>query len=130
LLEEPFFFCKVKLMKPFTKEKNTNFTKNINYSVAFNRQELNLILRVYGKMVALGEWRDYGISMLKDVSIFSVYKHASECPIILIEKNPKLSKKQGIYSVIAMDGRILKRGNDLDRVLKLFGPKLMRIVKS
>ena len=68
--------------------------------------------------------------MLKDVSIFSVYKHASECPIILIEKNPKLSKKQGIYSIISMGGRILKRGNDLDRVLKLFGPKLMRIVKS
>ena len=117
-------------MIPFTKEKNTNFTKNINYSVAFNRQELNLILRVYGQMVALGEWRDYGISMLKDVSIFSIYKHTSECPIILIEKNPKLAKKQGIYSIIAMDGRILKRGNDLDRILKLFGPKLLRIVKS
>ena len=81
-------------------------------------------------MVALGEWRDYSISMLKDVSIFSVYRHASECPIILIEKNPKLVKKQGIYSIIAMDGRILKRGNELERVLNLFGPKLVRIVKS
>ena len=130
MLEEPFFFCKVKLMKPFSKVKNTNFTKNINNSVAFNRRELNQILRVYGQMVALGEWRDYSISMLKDVSIFSVYRHASEHPIILIEKNQKLSKKQGIYSIIAMGGRILKRGNDLDRVLKLFGPKLMRIVKS
>ena len=61
---------------------------------------------------------------------FQFINIASECPIILIEKNPKLAKKQGIYSIIAMDGRILKRGNDLDRVLKLFGPKLMRIVKS
>ena len=117
-------------MKPFSKVKNTNFTKNINNSVAFNRRELNQILRVYGQMVALGEWRDYSISMLKDVSIFSVYRHTSEHPIILIEKNQKLSKKQGIYSIISMGGRILKRGNDLDRVLKLFGPKLMRIVKS
>ena len=130
MLEELIFFCKVKLMKPFSKVKNTNFTKNINNSVAFNRRELNQILRVYGQMVALGEWRDYSISMLKDVSIFSVYRHASEHPIILIEKNQKLSKKQGIYSIISMGGRILKRGNDLDRVLKLFGPKLMRIVKS
>ena len=117
-------------MKPFINESNTNFSSNSNYSIAFNRRELNLILRVYGRMVALGEWRDYGISMLKDVSIFSIYRHSSECPFILIEKNPKLAKKQGIYSIIAMDGRILKRGNDLDLVLKLFGPKLMRIVKS
>ena len=117
-------------MKPFIDVSNTNFETNNNNSVAFNRRELNLILRVYGRMVALGEWRDYGISMLKDVSIFSIYRHTSECPIILIEKNPKLAKKQGIYSIIAMDGRILKRGNDLDLVLKLFGPKLMRIVKS
>ena len=58
------------------------------------------------------------------------YSNGTEVFDILIEKNPKLSKKQGIYSIIAMDGRILKRGNDLDRVLKLFGPKLMRIVKS
>ena len=129
-MEEQHFLCTVKLMKPFIDVSNTNFESNNNNAVVFNRRELNLILRVYGRMVALGEWRDYGISMLKDVSIFSVYKHASECPIILIEKNPKLSKKQGIYSVIAMDGRILKRGNDLDLVLKLFGPKLMRIVKS
>jgi hypothetical protein len=117
-------------MKPFIDVSNTNFESNNNNAVAFNRRELNLILRVYGRMVALGEWRDYGISMLKDVSIFSIYRHASECPFILIEKNPKLAKKQGIYSIIAMDGRILKRGNDLDLVLKLFGPKLMRIVKS
>ena len=117
-------------MKPFIDVSNTNFESNHNNAVAFNRRELNLILRVYGRMVALGEWRDYGISMLKDVSIFSIYRNASEFPFILIEKNPKLAKKQGIYSIIAMDGRILKRGNDLDLVLKLFGPKLMRIVKS
>ena len=130
MLEEQYFFCNIKLMKPFINESNTNFSSNSNYSVAFNRSELNLILRVYGRMVALGEWRDYGISMLKDVSIFSIYRHASECPFILIEKNPKLAKKQGIYSIIAMDGRILKRGNDLDRILNLFGPKILRIVKS
>ena len=80
-------------------------------------------------MVALGEWRDYGISMLKDVSIFSIYRHASEYPFILVQKNPKLAKKQGIYSIVAMDGRILKRGKDLSTVLRVFGQNL-RIVKS
>jgi len=28
---------------------------------AFNRQELNLILSVYGQMVSKGEWKDYAI---------------------------------------------------------------------
>lgn len=116
-------------MNIFTNVSN-NFEKNYSHNVRFNRKELNSILTVYGRMVALGEWRDYGISMLKDVSIFSIYKNASECPIILIKKNPKLLKKQGIYSIIAMDGQILKRGNDLNRVLNLFATKLIKIVKS
>ena len=62
-------------MNTFINVSNTNFESNNNNAVAFNRRELNLILRVYGRMVALGEWRDYGISMLKDVSIFSIYRH-------------------------------------------------------
>ena len=53
-------------MKPFVNKSNSNFASNSNYAVAFNRRELNLILKVYGRMVALGEWRDYGISMLKN----------------------------------------------------------------
>ena len=119
------------MMNLYTKVSNSNLENNCDNTVAFNRQELNLILRIYGRrMVALGEWRDYAISILNEVSIFSIYRHASECPIILIEKNPKLAKKKGIYTIIAMDGRILKRGNELQRVLNLFGPKLMRIVKS
>ena len=82
------------------------------------------------KMVALGEWRDYGISILKDFSIFSIYRHSSEHPIYKVKKMPQNSNKREIFSVIAMDGKILKRGNDLDRILNLFGPKILRIVKS
>jgi len=72
-----------------------------------------VILSVYGKMVAAGEWRDYGISMLRDVAVFSVFRHAAETPIYRIEKRPKLKRAQGQYSVVGMDGRILKRGHDL-----------------
>ena len=112
----------------------TNFNKSKNYVdkvsyVTFDRKELGIILKIYGTMVAAGEWRDYGISMLKDVSIFSIYKHSSECPIYMIEKNPRFSKKQGMYSIIALDGRILKRGHDLSKVVKIFNPKLLRLVK-
>lgn len=96
--------------------------------VAFDRTELGTIFKIYGKMVALGEWRDYGISMLPGVSIFSIYRRASEYPIYQVKKIPRNTNKQGIYSVIAMDGRILNRGHQLKIVLKILDAKLLRAI--
>ncbi len=76
----------------------------------------------------MGEWRDYGISHLTDAAIFSVFRHAAEHPIYRIEKRPKLADRQGQYSVIAMDGRILKRGSDLRGVMRVLEKLLIRIV--
>ena len=95
---------------------------------AFNRRELSLILSVYGRMVAAGEWRDYGMSFLMDVAVFSIFRRAAEHPIYRIEKRPRLRDKQGMYSVIGMDGRILKRGHDLRVVLRVLERKLIRAV--
>ena len=96
--------------------------------VSFHRKELTIILSLYGRMVAAGEWRDYGISMLKDSAIFSVFRRTAEHPLYRIEKRPKLSGRQGQYSVVAMDGRILKRGDDLRVVLRVLEKKLIRAV--
>jgi len=85
--------------------------------VTFNRLELNRILNLYGRMVADGEWRDYAIDFLKDRAVFSVYRRASEVPIYRIEKDPRLARKQGMYSVISATGLILRRGHELERVL-------------
>ncbi len=71
--------------------------------VTFNRLELNRILNLYGRMVADGEWRDYAIDFLKDRAVFSVFRRASEMPIYRIEKDPRLARKQGMYSVISGD---------------------------
>lgn len=87
--------------------------------VTFDRRELDQILRVYGFKVADGEWKDYAIDMLKDRAIFSVFRRANDVPVHCIEKNPKLAKKQGAYSVTGANGRILKRGHDLATVLKI-----------
>ena len=84
---------------------------------AFNRQELSIIMDVYGRRVARGEWRDYALDFLKDRAVFSVFRRTCEVPIYRIEKNLKLARKQGAYSVIAATGLILKRGHDLKRVL-------------
>ena len=69
-------------------------------------------------MVAAGEWRDYAIDFLKDRAVFSVFRRASEVPLYRIEKNPRLARKQGAYSVISATGLIVKRGHELDRVLR------------
>lgn len=96
--------------------------------IAFHRTELSLILSLYGRMVAAGEWRDYGISCLRDVAIFSVFRRTAEHPLYRIEKRPKLRDKQGIYAVIGMDGQILRRGSDLRAVLRVLERKLIRAV--
>jgi len=88
--------------------------------VAFHRLELNQILRVYGRMVGEGEWRDYAIDHLSDKAVFSVFKRSGDLPAYQIEKNPKLAQKQGAFSVVNTQGRILKRGHDLAQVMKFF----------
>lgn len=97
--------------------------------VAFDRRELGVILGLYGQMVAAGEWRDYGISHLSDVAVFAVFRRTAEHPIYRIEKRPRLRERQGQYSVIGMDGQILKRGHDLKTVLRVLERKLIRAVE-
>ncbi|MEM8632440.1 MAG: DUF2794 domain-containing protein [Pseudomonadota bacterium] len=96
--------------------------------VAFQRAELSVILGLYGRMVAAGEWRDYGISSLSDVAIFSIFRRTAEHPLYRIEKRPKLRQKQGMYAVIGMDGQVLKRGHDLRTVLRVLERKLIRAI--
>jgi hypothetical protein len=86
--------------------------------VTFERRELDRILRLYGRKVAAGEWRDYAIDFLKDRAVFSIFRRSSEVPIYRIEKNPRLARRQGAYSVISATGLILRRGHELDRVLR------------
>ena len=94
------------------------------HQVTFDRRELNRIFGLYGRMVAAGEWRDYAIDFLRDRAVFSVFRRSSEVPIYRIEKNPKLARKQGAYSVITATGLILKRGPDLARVLRVLDTSL------
>jgi hypothetical protein len=86
--------------------------------VTFSQRELKRILDLYGRKVAAGEWRDYAIDFLKDRAVFSVFRRSSEVPIYRIEKHPKLSRRQGAYSVISATGLIVRRGHELERVLR------------
>jgi hypothetical protein len=95
--------------------------------VTFDRRELSRIFNLYGRMVAAGEWRDYAIDFLRDRAVFSVFRRTSEVPIYRIEKNMKLARKQGAYSVISATGLIVRRGHELDRVLRAL-EKPLRVV--
>jgi len=105
------------------------FPQPVPDQVSFDRRELGAILSLYGRMVAAGEWRDYGISCLRDRAVFSVFRRTAETPLYRIEKTPRLRNRQGQYSIVAMEGQILKRGQDLPTVLRVLERKLIRAVR-
>jgi hypothetical protein len=94
----------------------------------FERRELERLLRLYGRMVAAGEWRDYAIDGLADAAIFSVFRRTSEQPLYRIEKRPALARRQGAWSVIGQGGHVLRRGHELDQVLRVFDKGRLKVV--
>ncbi|QBX36819.1 DUF2794 domain-containing protein [Brevundimonas sp. S30B] len=88
--------------------------------VFFDRRELDLILRVYGRMVAAGEWRDYSVVGQKDVAEFAVFRRSGDAPAYRIEKRPALRLRQGQWAVVGEGGHVLKRGRELGQVLRVF----------
>ena len=97
--------------------------------VFFERRELNTLLRLYGRQVAAGKWKDYAIDGLREAAVFSVFRRASEAPLYRIEKRPALARRQGAWAVITQAGHVLKRGQDLDQVLRLFDRGRLKIVE-
>ena len=98
-------------------------------TVAFDRHELGTILGLYGRMVAAGEWRDYGLSFLREVAVFAVFRRTAETPVYRIEKRPALRLKQGQWAVIGEGGHVLKRGRDLAQVLRVFDSRKFTVVE-
>ena len=97
-------------------------------SIFFERRELVRILSLYGRMVAAGEWRDYAIDGLRDRAVFSVFKRSSEAPLYRIEKWPALARAQGAWAVLGQGGVVLRRGHELEQVLRIFDRGRFRVV--
>ncbi len=97
--------------------------------VFWERRELDLLLRVYGRMVAQGEWRDYAMAGLKDVAEFAVFRRHGDAPAYRVEKRPALRLKQGQYAVMGEGGVTLKRGRELAQVLKVFDARRFTVVE-
>lgn len=95
---------------------------------AFERAELQMILQLYGQMVAAGEWRDYAMDFTVKTAIFSAFRRASERPEIRLIKDPSLRQRQGQYSLLGEAGQVLKRGDDLPTVLAPAKRRLLKLV--
>ena len=115
-------------MSLFRSQRFESKVADLPQIVSFHRTELNVILPFYGRMVATGEWCNYGISNLRNVAIFSIFRRTSEHPLFRIEKWPQPANRHGKYQVVSADGRVLRRGNDLGRVMQIFERKLLRVV--
>ena len=91
---------------------NNTYNKN-DREIFFVKKELQTILNLYGKMVANGTWKDYGVSIgLREIS-FDIYQRASEKPIYKILKNLKPKCYNEKFAIKDKHGYVLEKSNDL-----------------
>jgi len=98
--------------------------------VGFEREELQRILDLYGRMVAAGLWRDYAMDFGKDAASFCGFRRAAERPEARIEKRPALRAKQGMWTLYGEAGQVLKRGHELSGVLSVLERRLLKVVED
>ena len=97
---------------------NNTHKNNLDQKYFFEKDELKIILDLYGKMVSKGSWKDYGLSISSKQVGFSVFKNAAENALYKICKNFKPKNKNLKYLIIDTNGKILKNSYDLNSLLK------------
>ena len=83
----------------------------------FEKDELQVILDLYAKMVSAGSWKNYGLSISSKQVSFSVFKNAAENALYKICKNFKPKNKNLKYLIKDTSGKILKNSFDLKILL-------------
>tara|TARA_B100001250_G_C19093173_1_gene483582 strand:- start:173 stop:514 length:342 start_codon:yes stop_codon:yes gene_type:complete len=102
--------------------------KNIKRDIFFKKNELKLILNLYGKMVSGGEWKDYGLSISKKEVSFNVYHRASEYPAYKITKNLKPKNENEKYLIRGNQNKIINKSENLDSLIKKIIWKKFKLV--
>jgi len=102
--------------------------KNIKREIFFNKNELKLILNLYGEMVSSGDWKDYGLSISKKEVSFNVYHRSSEFPVYKITKNFKPKKNNEKYLVQDSQNRIINNSENLQNLIKKIIWKKFKLV--
>ena len=102
--------------------------KNIKRDIFFKKNELKLILNLYGKMVSGGEWKDYGLSISKKEVSFNVYNRASEFPAYKITKNLKPKNEEEKYLVKDSQNKVINQSDNLQNLIKRIIWKKFKLV--
>ena len=95
-----------------------NSQKKIEEKYFFEKEELQVILDLYAKMVSEGTWKDYGLSISSKQVSFSVFKNTAESALYKICKNFNPKNKNLKYFITDTNGKILKNSSDLKNLLK------------
>ena len=95
-----------------------NSQKKIEEKYFFEKDELQVILDLYAKMVSEGSWKDYGLSISSKQVSFSVFKNTAESALYKICKNFNPKNKNLKYFITDTNGKILKNSSDLKNLLK------------
>ena len=95
----------------------------------FSKEELYLILSLYGTGVSSGKWKDYAIDNSMNETIFSIYRHASEMPLFKITKIHNNKRVDEKWLIKSTSGQILKRNKNLIQLLNYFKHKKLEAVK-
>ena len=74
------------------------------------------------------QYLDFLRDFLKDKAQFSVFRRSSEAPLYRIEKRPALARRQGAWAVIGQGGMVLRRGHELEQVLRFFDKGRFKVV--
>ena len=96
--------------------------------IFFNKNELKLILNLYAQMVSSGEWKDYGLSILKKEVSFNIYRRTSEIPVYKIIKNLKPKNKNEKYFIKDGQNKIINNSENLDSLIKKIIWKKFKLV--
>ena len=102
--------------------------KKIEDNHFFEKNELQIILDLYAKMVSEGSWKDYGLNISTKQIGFSVFKNSTENALYKICKNFKPKNKNLKYLIIDTNGKILKNSSDLNNLLKNIKCKTLIII--
>ena len=95
-----------------------NSNKKIEDKHFFEKNELQIILNLYAKMVSKGSWKDYGLSISSKQVSFSVFKNAAENALYKICKNFKPKNTNLKYLITDTNGKIIKNSSSLKSLLK------------
>lgn len=88
------------------------------FPVTFERAEMTLLMALYSRRVAAGEWRDYAIAHGPGRAVFAVFRRANERPLHTVVKRVGADGREG-WEVTGVPGRPF-RADSLRQALTVF----------